>query len=767
MQSSESVSYDASVSFINTVADDRSESPANGVLPQSHDRGQRRPLRVEQLEWLRYFHRCSRLLVAVLEPNTLKLRYANEHFCRLSGVPLDGLDPSQVCVDRAQILLESLLADEDYLRVVRLYRKHLLHRVLEEIYHIDPRGYRLLDEPVRVAIASVLHGETRYVEFGLRSEQLTISRINPDLDEFAELGWQALTPEALEFKLTDVRYLQSLVERLHMDNYRVEGRLLLEGVDVTANETIRRITQLLIDQDSILQPAKFHEVNQQINLLFRANNSAIASIDGDQVRLFTGSVSEDVDGITYSMDELRDSHLMEAVRSNRVTVVPDLAHDCRNEYGQKLLELGMRSLLILPLMRVDEHLSNSENILLKTIGAVGIMSDQPNNFDALDCRQAEELIPAFTAAVTAAQRQLVQRRFITNIHPSVEWRFLQEAERRSLGLPPEPIVFTSVYPLYGISDIRGSSDERNRAIQADLLEQFQLGLAIVEAAGKNQDAALIDQLRLDLLEQIHHLNEPVTVDAEVSLVRYLRDNLEVYFDYFALAGAEAQAAIAVYQAACDNPQNCVYRARAAYDSTVGKINAMLRETWERWQKRMQRISPHYCDIEATDGIDHMIYAGQSIDLKFGSFQLRSLRYEQLRAVCDCARTSFRIQQECNTNMEVTHLVLVQDSTVDIYHDETTERLFDVKGTRDTRYEIVKKRIDKALDEETKARITQPGMLTLVYSTEEEWSEYQQYLRYLVREGWIEPVTERGAVQPLQGVSGLKFARVRVLPKQAS
>jgi len=95
------------------------------------------------------------------------------------------------------------------------------------------------------------------------------------------------------------------------------------------------------------------------------------------------------------------------------------------------------------------------------------------------------------------------------------------------------------------------------------------------------------------------------------------------------------------------------------------------------------------------------------------------------------------------------------------------KLFDVKGTRDTRYEIVKKRIDKALDEETKARITQPGMLTLVYSTEEEWSEYQQYFRYLVREGWIEPVTERGAVQPLQGVSGLKFARVRVLPKQAS
>jgi hypothetical protein len=47
---------------------------------------------------------------------------------------------------------------------------------------------------------------------------------------------------------------------------------------------------------------------------------------------------------------------------------------------------------------------------------------------------------------------------------------------------------------------------------------------------------------------------------------------------------------------------------------------------------------------------------------------------------------------------VTHLVLVQDLTVDIIHDENTEKLFEVRGTRDIRYEIVKKRIDKAVDE---------------------------------------------------------------------
>jgi hypothetical protein len=56
------------------------------------------------------------------------------------------------------------------------------------------------------------------------------------------------------------------------------------------------------------------------------------------------------------------------------------------------------------------------------------------------------------------------------------------------------------------------------------------------------------------------------------------------------------------------------------------------------------------------------------------------------------------------------------------------------------------------------------MLTIVYSNEEEWEEYRQYLRYLAREGLVESKIQTGMVEPLQGVSGLKFGRVRILPK---
>ncbi len=54
---------------------------------------------------------------------------------------------------------------------------------------------------------------------------------------------------------------------------------------------------------------------------------------------------------------------------------------------------------------------------------------------------------------------------------------------------------------------------------------------------------------------------------------------------------------------------------------------------------------------------------------------------------------------------------------------------------------------KAVDADNRDRVTQPGMLTIVYGSEQEWAEYQQYLRYLMREGWID----------------IKHGRVRVLP----
>ena len=49
------------------------------------------------------------------------------------------------------------------------------------------------------------------------------------------------------------------------------------------------------------------------------------------------------------------------------------------------------------------------------------------------------------------------------------------------SLELEPIVFRDVFALYGASDIRGSSEARNRAIQADITGHLNLDRATSSA----------------------------------------------------------------------------------------------------------------------------------------------------------------------------------------------------------------------------------------------------------------------------------------------
>ncbi|MBE9095980.1 GAF domain-containing protein [Tychonema sp. LEGE 07203] len=718
----------------------------------------------QDLERLFQFLGDRRVLIAVMEPGTFAIRYANAAFCRLAGwenTPLVTQSNNGWFAETGTTLLE-LFEERDVKMAEQLYRRHLLHWVFKQFYQIDLDSLRVLDEPLTASVKNPQHREPKFLEFWFGSEQLKITRIDSKIDEFVDVPLKLMPVAEREAWLMQPNQLTNLADRLNLDNYRVEGLLLLEGFDVTVQEQIRRLTQLLIDRNSMLRPDKFESIDGCLRSLFHADGTLLLRPDGEQVQLLVAKDDQKLQPIVYSMQSLEASHFFKATAANQVWNVPDLRRECETECDRALRKMGTRSMLLLPLVVKSV---TREGCGQRILGVVGLLCDRPNHFNNIDAQQAQELIPAFIAAL----RQAMQQRFthIHNIHPAVEWRFAQEAERRSWGLPPETIVFPEVHPLYGISDIRGSSDERNRAIQTDLLEQFRLGLAIADAVCQTQTTHLGEQLRLDLLDYIQHLKEKVTVDMEVRAAEYLNERLEVYFDYFIQCGPTVLAAVEAYRTACDNEHKSVYSDRTRYDRMLNLIGTKLQETWARWQEKMQQILPHYCDIECTDGIDHMMYVGKSIDPKFTQFHLHSLRYEQLRAICDCGRTVFRLQAESQINMELAHLVLVQNTTIDIFHNENTEKMFDVKGTRDIRYELVKKRIEKAVEKNEQQRITQSGMLTIVYSTEDEWEEYQQYLRYLSREGWVEAKVQTGTVESLQGVSGLKFARVRILPDTKS
>ena len=91
-----------------------------------------------------------------------------------------------------------------------------------------------------------------------------------------------------------------------------------------------------------------------------------------------------------------------------------------------------------------------------------------------------------------------------------------------------------------------------------------------------------------------------------------------------------------------------------------------------------------------------------------------------------------------------------------------EKRFDVDGAYNIRYEIIKKRIDKALIKGTKERITQPGKIAIVYSQDKDAQEYLKYINYLRASNFLttDPI-EYLDLQNLQGISGLKALRVNV------
>jgi hypothetical protein len=111
-------------------------------------------------------------------------------------------------------------------------------------------------------------------------------------------------------------------------------------------------------------------------------------------------------------------------------------------------------------------------------------------------------------------------------------------------------------------------------------------------------------------------------------------------------------------------------------------------------------------------------------------------------------------------LDTTQLVLVHTTPLALRF-RFDEKQFDVDGAYDLRYEIIKKRIDKAVIGGTRERLTQPGKIAIVYSQAGEAAEYQEYLAFLQREGYLTGEIEKLELEELQGAPGLRALRVSV------
>jgi hypothetical protein len=364
--------------------------------------------------------------------------------------------------------------------------------------------------------------------------------------------------------------------------------------------------------------------------------------------------------------------------------------------------------------------------------------------------------------------QAVIKEKCTAIHPSVEWRFRQAVldtlEHRRDGAVPEiePIVFRDVYPLYGACDIRGSSTQRNLAIQADLGAHLRLARDIVERARQAKALPILHELGYRIDRQLAQIETSLNSGDEVTILAFLRQHVEPLFEQLARFDRAVAERVDAYRAALDLQVGTIYRKRKDYEESVTLINESISSYLGAEQEMAQAMYPHYFEKQRTDGVDYSIYLGASLveGQPYDHLYLRNLRLWQVLVACGIARQADALRRRLPLPLEITNLILAHHAPLSIRF-RFDEKRFDVDGAYNVRYEVIKKRIDKAVVQGTGERVTQVGHIAIAYTQPVEALEYREYLDYLRATGYVTGPVEELELDELQGVHGLRALRVSV------
>ena len=254
----------------------------------------------------------------------------------------------------------------------------------------------------------------------------------------------------------------------------------------------------------------------------------------------------------------------------------------------------------------------------------------------------------------------------------------------------------------------------------------------------------------------------LSAGSEHKIIGFLRSEIYPVFSHMQKVDPELGKLVEKYNSKLDPELNTIYEERKKYDDSVNLINQKLASYLDRQQDEAQKMFPHYFERYKTDGVEYNMYIGQSISKQkqFDPIHLQNLRLWQLMVMVEMENEFASLQQDLEVPVEIASLILVYNASLAI-HFRMDEKRFDVEGAYNARYEIIKKRIDKAHIKGTHERITRPGSIAIVYSHEQDAIEYRKYLDFLCTKGYMKSKVEDHELENLQGMSGLRALRVEI------
>lgn len=364
---------------------------------------------------------------------------------------------------------------------------------------------------------------------------------------------------------------------------------------------------------------------------------------------------------------------------------------------------------------------------------------------------------------------IIQREY-TSIHNSVVWKFRNEAEKyftASLGkkiYTLKEISFKNLTPLFGVSDIRSSSEKRFNLMLQDINQQIEWLKNILTLTNSDSEKYL---LALEVFE--NELNHEIKADTEQRFQRLLREEIHPFLQgkLEIRTSKDIKSMIQNYFALVLTQTDLFYNHRKDLDNSITLVNRKLADMLDESQIKAQQIFPHYYERFKSDGVEHNLYIGHTItpDLHYTSKVVHKLRYWQLKTICKMELEFQSFKKDLPIQLDIASLIFVYNEKIDIRF-RMDEKRFDVDGAYNSYYEIIKKRLDKAHIKDSSERITAPGKITIVYFGMENQKEYLEYITKLQKKGILEHDVEFLKVEDLQGITGLLALRVSLCQDQS-
>ncbi|MGB6068232.1 MAG: GAF domain-containing protein [Desulfomonilaceae bacterium] len=647
---------------------------------------------------------------------------------------------------------------DEWDKVVRARQIRFFLLILRRYYNVD----KDLDYPLIRIVEDPDTGVERHFRF------------RPDL-RFVEVRAVGTPPSLTDCDLATVmQHLKEpevLQEFFPPENFEFHGFTVIHAVDVTMSEVVSGLERDLIDKGSIASQDGFLRLQDRLRTLFLRPHLMVglAAIKNNEVLLLNNGCEMThscifSDSRHLPMSEFKGSVFHQASEGDGVLIVRDLAEEAASSSVHKdLLEFGIRSMMIAPL-RFQGQL----------IGSLDLSSPQPDDFGPGEELVLGQILPLFSMALKRSLDELesnveaVIKEKCTAVHPSVEWRFrraaLSHLERLASGKSSEldPIIFRDVYPLYGASDVRGSSQARSLAIQSDLIEHLDLALRVVRSASEARSLPILSEVSYRTERNLEMIRNGLGTGDQTSILKFLRSELEPLFPMLRQFGPEVENSIEAYGEAMDPAMGMVYRERRDFERSISIFNQRISAYLGAEEAEAQAMFPHYFNKHQTDGVDYVIYVGASMveNRDFDPLYVRNLRFWQLMVACGIAWHAEDVQKSLKVPLQATHLILINHNPVSIRF-RFDEKRFDVDGAYDIGHEIIRSRIDKAMVKDRNERLTQPGKIAIVYSRPKEYEELAHHIDFLQGQGYLEDGPESLELDDLPGVQGLMALRVGI------